>query len=413
MPTMTWRSKAITPTHLAIALLVLLAFAVGANKGWLNPRPDLTPTCKISQTNPFLWQYDMDSQVELYSAVGFPFNLHETPQRINRPLYPALVRLLGEAYFLAAYPFYKLSLLERAVLGYLTLKILVFTGFGLLFYHFSRRYVGDKPALLGLALILSDRFSLMAISTYHTYELEFISPLVITALFASLGQRYSLSRNVLFSIFVGLLMLGRQNYSCYLAILLYGLYLRRFLDVAVSLAAHLLPLLVWLAVLAWLGVPYRNTETAEYGQGVWLYQEFIHYSPLAMAKSVAVWVSTYLQAASAPIWALAAVALVWLREDQDLRRKIPLGLLGLMVLTNWLQVFAARRVRHLPDDLWFILFPLVGFALLRMLGKAGKGRENMVIACAFGLGVAWCCIGMLKLPWLPPVLHGMAPAVAK
>lgn len=413
MPTMTWRSKAITPTHLAIALLVLLAFAVGANKGWLNPRPDLPPTCKISQTNPFLWQYDMDSQVELYSAVGFPFNLHETPQRINRPLYPALARLLGEAYFLLAYPIHKLSLLERAVLGYLTLKILIFTGFGLLFYHFSRRYVGDKPALLGLALILSDRFSLMAISTYHTYELEFISPLVITALFASLCQRYSLGRNIFFSVIVGLLMLGRQNYSCYLAILLYGLYLRRFLDVAVSVAAHLLPLLVWLAVLAWLGVPYRNTETAEYGQGIWLFQEFIHYSPLAMAKTVVTWVGKYAQGAPALIWVPAALGLAWLRENDDLRHKIPLGLLGLMLFTNWLQVFAARRLRHLPDDLWFILFPLVGFALFQLLGKVGKDRENTVIACAFGLGVAWSCLSWLKLPWLPPVLHGAAQAVAR
>lgn len=413
MPTKAWRSEAITPTHLAIVLLVLLAFAVGSNKGWLNPRPDLTPTCKISQTNPFLWQYDMDSQVELYSAVGFPFNLHETPQRINRPLYPALARLLGEVYFLVAYPFYKLSLLHRAVLGYLTLKLLVFTGFGLLFFHFARRYVGDKPALLGLALILTDRFSLMAISTYHTYELEFISPLVIAALFASLCQRYSMGRNLIFSLLVGLLMLGRQNYSCYLAVLLYGLYLRRFLDVAVSVAAHLLPLLAWLAVLAWLGVAYRNTEATEYGQGVWFFKEFIHYSPLVMAKTVATWLSTYLQAAFAPVWALAALGLVWVRENQEARGKIPLGLLGLMVFTNWFQVFAARRVRHLPDDLWFILYPLAGFAFFRLLGKAGKDRENMVIAWTVVLSLAWSCLSWLKLPWLPPVLHGMAPAVGK
>jgi hypothetical protein len=208
-------------------------------------------------------------------------------------------------------------------------------------------------------------------------------------------------------------MLGRQNYSAYLAILLYALYLRRFLDVAVSVAAHFLPLLIWLGVLAWLGVPYRNTEAAQYGQGVWLFTEFIHYSPLAMAKTVAIWISTYLGGASVHLWVPAALGLFWVRENEQMRGKIPLGLLGLMVLANWMQVFAARRLTHLPDDLWFILFPLIGFAVFRMLGERGKGRENMVIAWAFGLSPAWSCLSWLKLPWVHPVLHGVAPAVAK
>lgn len=76
-------------------------------------------------------------------------------------------------------------------------------------------------------------------------------------------------------------------------------------------------------------------------------------------------------------------------------------------------MFAARRLTHLPDDLWFILFPLIGFAVFRMLGERGKGRENMVIAWAFGLSLVWSCLSWLKLPWVHPVLHGVAPAVAK
>jgi hypothetical protein len=129
------------------------------------------------------------------------------------------VRLLG-SYHILACPFYKPYPLQKAALNSLTLKFLVFTGFGLLFFFtFAAATRETRRSYLGLALLLTDRFSLLSITAYHTYRAGVHIPSGDHRLAREPGPVLPGAQNRDYPLLVGLLMLGRQNYFAYQAII--------------------------------------------------------------------------------------------------------------------------------------------------------------------------------------------------
>lgn len=381
--------------------MVLALFLVGSHKAWLNPRPDFHPTCKASQTYPFMWQYNMDAYWEFLSAAEFPEVFKTYSLRVNRPLYPALVHLIGKVYYLALWPLKTLTDHEAAFLGYITLKILVFILFSLIYFHLLRRFCDDQVALFGVCLLLSQRFILDAISTFHTYELEIISPTILIFLFLNLLDRYSLAKNIVFSLIAGMLLLGRQNYAIYLAIICFGLYKRQFAKVGVSFICHALPLALWLLYLHLAGISYVNHEVSNDSMLLWLFKPGS--GPLDYIELLGTTLNRFLM--SWDPWLLFGI--FWLGGQFARGRNLTRDqfvFFALALLITYAQFVASKKMSsYLTGDMWFLAYGLAAAGIYQLLGQwPARVRQTALGAIVAGR-LVWDILRWMESPWVHPL----------
>ena len=83
-----------------MGFLVVIVMAISANQAWFNPDPQRGPQWRPIPSIPLYWQYNMDSYWEFLSAVDFPTVFKKYNLRVNRPLYPGLVKLISFIYYL-------------------------------------------------------------------------------------------------------------------------------------------------------------------------------------------------------------------------------------------------------------------------------------------------------------------------
>jgi len=236
---------------------------------------------------PFLWQYDKDANAQLGSTAFFPDYYRLQPLLTDRPL----IHGLGYAIGRVVYPFVGwatglpfsadlaqkgLGLIERSDLralfpemesdpevrlallnnyisgaaGLVIFKLLFFFLGGLALFHLARQFSTDAVALFSVGYLFTNGYLVNAIGTYHTYEFQVLSPIIICFLFHQLCRNYSVTRNIGFSLIVGLLMMGKANYAAYIAVLAYALIFlqnRRLVlgAVLLSIVSHSIPWMLW------------------------------------------------------------------------------------------------------------------------------------------------------------------------
>ena len=254
--------------NLKLLLIPIVLFIIGANYAWLNPYPEN----KVYKTTdiPFFWQFNPDAGVEIVSGAFFPEAYKMYKDRINRPTYPILVNFLGKVTKFVLKPFKNLSQLESAGAGYILLKILIFLLGAIICFNVLNNFLNERLSLFGCFLIFFTSFSIDSFATFHTYELQFISPIIFIFLLLKLKSSYSIYKNILFSIIVGILLLGRQNYAMYMSILIYCGLNRKYLKVLISFISHLIPVGIYLIYLKVINIEYYNHEVSGYNQGNFL-----------------------------------------------------------------------------------------------------------------------------------------------
>ena len=254
--------------NLKLLLIPIVLFIIGANYAWLNPYPEN----KVYKTTdiPFFWQFNPDAGVEIVSGAYFPEAYKMYKDRINRPTYPILVNSLGKVAKFVLKPFKNLSQLESAGAGYILLKILIFLLGAFICFNVLNNFLNEQLSLFGGFLIFFSSFSIDSFATFHTYELQFISPIIFIFLLLKLKSSYSIYKNILFSIIVGILLLGRENYAIYLSILIYCGLNKQYLKVLISFISHLIPLGIYLIYLKIINIEYYNHEVTGYNQGNFL-----------------------------------------------------------------------------------------------------------------------------------------------
>jgi hypothetical protein len=386
--------------YIAIASLILGIFAISANIAWLNPDPDYV--VKTNEKIPIMWQYNGDATVEFLSGAYFPEYFRVDKTRINRPAYPLLVKIFGEVYGLIAKPFYELGILARAMLGYITLKLLVYLAGALALYHISRRWFSAEASLLAVSLLLLHPFAITYIATFHTSELQFFTPIFLIFFWLNLSDRYSHKKNILFSLAAGALMLAKQNYAIYLAILLFSFFfLKRYKESVLSFLVHLVPLAGWLIALKMLGIPYYNHESAS-GLGVWLYQDLIHRSPIGILQSLALGTNAWLIAFFGffSFFAIAALYAPYLPTVREKFSRSHLSFLAIFISMSWLQTFAANRyASYMVSDLSVYIFPLAACAILALLTEH---RLKKLLPLFLALYLAIGLSTIVSFPWVHP-----------
>jgi hypothetical protein len=388
------------PDYRIILGAVLLIFTISANIAWLNPNPDYV--IKTHPKIPILWQYNGDAVVEFLSAAYFPEYYRIDKTRINRPGYPALAHTLGRVFGVLAFPIYRMDPLTQGLLGYMTLKLLIYLSGAFAFYYLVRRWFERRVALLAVLLLLLHPFAVIFSTTFHTSELQFITPIILLALWFKLGDLYSHKNNIVFSLLAGLLMLAKQNYAIYLAILAFSFFvLKRYKESILSFLVHLVPLGIWMFALKMLGIPYYNHESAN-GLGVWLYQDLIFRNPLEIVQtvlgSVNLWLSALIGHFSLLVPA-ALAALVIVSARHAFSRNYYL-FAGFFTFFSWLQTFAANRYNsYMTSDLSIIIFPLAAYAIWAILEKYKLTRwQTAFLALYFLIGLTT----IMEFPWIHP-----------
>lgn len=409
-----------------VLLASLLTFAISANIAWLNPFPE-NEAYRMGPT-PVLWQYNPDAGVELVSAAWFPEAFRLYPQRISRPLYPALVHGISLVVERVAEPVRPLSRIEAAGVAYAGLKLITVLVAGQAAFAVLRRRLDVETSVIGAVLLITHWHLIEYGAAFHTTDLQMTSTLAVLWI-ASIVKERRLARAPLNSrrsksaglvdgfvagLAVGLLLLAKQTLVAPLAVLAVLVLRRRFTLAASAIFGAVLPHLVYLGFLRVIGVSYVSWEVQEYGQGLWLVEAARQ--PMELAGEIMnSAISMVMQAGIfyGPVLGLAVVGLFIMSPrmlEADDRRWITLALFAAFAQYVAIQ----REVPYMTADLAVVVFGAAAIALTRlraglvvMFATRGSSVRSLVERKNFLIIIvaAWLAhsvIVLANIPLVPP-----------
>lgn len=377
-----------------ILSIIFFCFFVAANFAWLNPHPE-SKAYKTTSTIPFFWQYNADAGVEILTSAYFPTIFHTYKSRMERPTYPIISKLLGEGVGIILSPFKNLSNLEKAGAGYVLLKLIIFSIFAFTAYHILNLYVPKNYSLFFVFLLMTHNFALKTFSMFHTLELQFITPTVITLFYINLIKKYSNLKNVFFSIIVGVLLLGKSNYAIYLGFLSYSLLHKRFFEVFISFVGHFIPFLAYFYYLSFYDFEFYSLSK-EIGMGSWIFNQNL-FSFVDLFKLIFFSIFDFFLNSLEYFHILFFSAILGFFVISPNNRKSFLLLFIIFLFFTWLQGFFANRDRpYMTSDLSIFIFGLSALFL-------AKYSQNLKIKKNFlFLGsLIWLLYNLLILINLP------------
>jgi hypothetical protein len=471
--------------YFKIVLIVIFIFALKSNSAWVQHRviDGEFFVFNYPKSVPFMWQYDRDARIELSSAAFFPELYRTHPTLISRPTYQLSAYLIGNSLGFFINPLlnsdflhnkisimasrfelkeniatetfaqletqYKddaqrsISIIKKLIyasIGFIIFKIFMYILAGILMYHIIRDYSDESVALLSVALLLFTGYSINGIATYHTYELEFITPIIIIFLFINLCKSYSIRKNILFSFIVGILMLGKANYAVYLAVLSFSFFiagLNGFVirGVVISVMAHLLPWLAWnvflemqgMSIIGIINDPHPNTlalhpadiigrkilnrelvSSTKVGggqsqPGVAFIEQLFSNNPIHFFQIILAHTKKSLTVMFGSIWGLLSVAAIPLYKHRY--KKEILLFLFIFLITTWIQAFIAfpygPKGRTLIDPS-FIIFGFASFTIYFLISSfANKYKKGIIFLILFA-HISINIFAFVKLPWVHP-----------
>lgn len=393
-------SKKKSVDYLILAAAVFIVCAISLNIAWLNPRPDFKGNMmKPSLKYPVLWQYNEDSHIEFYSALDFPEGFRKTKIRINRPLYPFLVHYLGKFLHLLPGKILRLKIKTWTMVAYILLNVFMLLLASVMMYEILDPYCGGK-AVFPVLLMIFHPFTILSVSVYHTLLLQFVTPVIAVYLFGRLSRSYSFHANAFCSFLFGMLMLGKQNYAVYVAIICVLLARKYLKEVLVSVFFHLLPLLIWLLVLKGLGIGYYNHEAQRWDQGVWLYRSIVELNLFQIMKNVVHSISSYFILLSRffSLWLFTALYGLGGRKQDG---TVPVAFIFWFSLALWFQLFVSNWYSfHMVADVSILIYGLTGICLFDRLSKP---KAFFVIGCWIICSIT----SIANYPWIHPMFHGL------
>jgi len=396
-----------TTNYLIVFSTILLSFLISSNLAWLNPRPGYEVFKRPHQI-PFMWQYNKDSAVEIISGAYFPeaFKIDRYKARINRPTYPCLIFCIGSMIGFLSKPFMDLSPLECSGIAYLILKFIMYCTSALMMFRLIKEYFHEHVAITAIALLMFHSFAIISFSTFHTLELQFATPIISIFLFNDLNKNYSHQKNILYSFCFGLLMLGKQNYAIYLAILALTVLHGNILKAGISVISHLFPLFFWMVFLKLYGLTYYNTEI-EIGQGVWILKEFIYQNPIEMFNTICDSIKQYLIIVvnNYVIWIFLSAA-----SFEKVKKVVPRKqsknvflFILLCIAANWFQTFVSRRyLPYMSMDIAIFIFTFSAFYLNEIIGNSFIKHKQKILTFIILFWFIIEVFSFIHFPWVHP-----------
>ena len=457
--------------------MVLVIFSFSSNRAWVYHRIASDGSYSVSafpQSVPFLWQYDADAMEFFQAAAGFPNFYKSSPALVGRPLMPMLSHNIGTIVFTAVEPLLPQrveqflfegsgaseqatgtikkrgveNLTQRAFLrpfltaliGFIVVKIGFFIVAGWLMFRLVSHYIDTHTGLLSVALLMFSPYAINSIGTYHTYEFQILTPIIVLFLFRQLCLSYSHKKNFAFSLVVGLLMLGKSNYAVYLAVLAYsGIFLLPramvYKGILLSVIAHLIPWALWtifielngMAVIGLMSTPSSGvlaihpadiigrkllglslpSDVSSLGThsqpGVDFVSSLEQHQVSKILTIILIHLKNSFLVLANPLTGLAIVGLIFYRKCIPKR---VLQLVALLVCFFWLQAFFSFALGPKARTLYDLNFIICGFAALSIVRFSKHIPTSFRKTFMIGFVCIYIALGFfhfVKLPWVHPM----------
>ena len=390
-------------------VVLLIVFLISANLAWLNPRnndPDYPRLYKTHNIIPLFWQYNLDSGIEILTTAYFPKIFKKDNTRIDRPTYPALANFLGKTIGLILKPLIKLNELEKAGIGYITLKILIYSLSIILARKILLNYFDEKTTFLAIFFTYAHNFSIFNLTSFSTTDAQFTTPIFILFIFIYLIKNYSISKNILFSIIVGILMLAKSNYAIYLSIIIFLFYKKEWSIIFISIFAHLVPIFLYLSFIKYLNYDFQIIGATEYDQGTWLYED------LKNLNFYNIFNTAYLLLGEFFIKILFAYRLVIIFSILGfllmyLKNKIKtdyLVFIGIFIFCTYFQMFVASRyTAYMTYDIAIIVYAFAAFGIYQIIDKfKNYNVKKFSIPIIMVFYLIFNVVIMIQYPWVHP-----------
>lgn len=394
---------------ISLVVLFFVFFFISHNTCWLNPS-DHCPTIFFSI--PYGWEYDLDSGLEIYSAINFPEGMIKEKTRIARPLKNALISAAINAVNCLHPLNDRLKIGMSYVIHHaLNLSICIFLIVALVFLG-NRYDVSFEGLSIAWIYILASIYDFLSIS--HTYlfqiSISVVFLLVIHRIesinFSSKADRLVVSS--VYAIFCGLFVLIKQDYAPYLAVILYYFLLRKNNDLFVWLVLFHLPYLCYRIILFLTGVEFYSHETNQYGQGIWFFTLFFQGEILLLIKKVTALIFESSNALFKQVGIVFfVVSIIGLLQPVFKSTTIKLKIFTSLLLGSTViqTIAAARPIPYMFSDVVvpFALFFAVGYDFL----MKEYYSHNRLIKYALWIAPILFFLGKIivsiKLPWVSPV----------
>lgn len=313
---------------------------------------------------------------------------------VNRPLYPFLVNLLSRPFHLFSNSFS--MTFAAAILA----NLLLFFVAVLMFFILVKKIFSERVALWSAILLIFSPFA-------HSWLIQpEANVLGVFSLMLSLFLLYNYIivpkrwKLVVYSLVVGILMLGKMNLAIGLFILLIALWHRKFKEAAIFIVFQFIPLVLWYVVVKWFwGLGFGMQEVSNFGVGIWI---------LEMAKRPAYQIAAELLSAipsffTAVIYGFFPVPIIFsyigYRYAWNFEKK---ALLYWGMAACLLVFFFVMRI-YLPRHA-FWLFPMIYPTAVLGIDKAAEWlqaknfcRPFVFRLAAYLLIIAPACLDVLKM----------------
>ncbi|HJN62513.1 MAG TPA: glycosyltransferase family 39 protein [Candidatus Parcubacteria bacterium] len=255
--------------------------AVGSNDNWLSIDSYL-PKFQVGDSDNFLLSevYPLiSSEYRLSGDVGnyLELALNFTPQYfenhvfLNRPLYPFLISLTSIPLQAFLAPSYGLVFVASILLNFILISLAVVLFFLLLKNLFSLSVAFFSSVLL----IFSPSVHIALIQPLAEMLMIFAVSLTAYLLYNYI-KKPSIFKLMLYSLVVGVLMLGKMFFAISFFILLLALFFKRYKEGIIFSLVHLIPLAFWyLWVTQVWKIPFFFHQVQDWGAGVWIFNIFL------------------------------------------------------------------------------------------------------------------------------------------
>ncbi|MBI2042708.1 MAG: hypothetical protein HYT21_03125 [Candidatus Nealsonbacteria bacterium] len=273
-----------------VSVLVLLLFgqlvysflypSVGLDDNW-QPISQYLQKFSVEGSDNFLLStglsfvspnYRLNSDVGHYLELAKDFSpqyFAESPF-MERPLYPLMIFLASLPLRIFAPASYGMIFAASMLVNFALISAAV-----ILFFFLLQKIFSPKVAWLSSILLIFSPFVHSYINQPLAEMLMAFAVVLAGYLLYNYAKDASSVKLVVFSLIIGLLMLGKMFFAISFFILLLALYFRRLREGAVFAVMHLLPFLFWYiwTTKIW-HIAYRTHQMTDWDMGVWIFRIF-------------------------------------------------------------------------------------------------------------------------------------------
>lgn len=217
-------------------------------------------------------EYRLNSDVGHYLELARNFNPEFTKDHVllGRPLYSFLIFLSSLPIRFFTVPSYGLIFGLAILINFILMGLAV-----ILFFQLLKNLFSSKVAWLSSILFIFSPFVHTFLVQPRAEMLTVFTVALSGYLLYNYAKKASVLKLVIFSLMVGILMLGKMFFAVALFVILLGVYFKRYKEAFIFLIIHLIPLGLWYFWVTGIWqIPYYAHDVQYYRPGIWLFNVF-------------------------------------------------------------------------------------------------------------------------------------------